>query len=188
MDPLSRQLNGLYPKVSVKTDQGFYNTNHLLFIDDLKLLAKDEITMVAMLNQTKEFFTAVGLEINKEKSATNSQSCSKEALLLEGLKGYKYLGITESKTSEVSPESLNKIKSEMIRRTRKLCETKLYAKNLFKAINEHAISLINYHIGVLKLAPKDYADIDDEIRQVLWILKSTYNLDAKRDYIFPENS
>ena len=38
---------------------------------------------------------------------------------------------------------------------------------MFKAINEHAISIINYHIVVLKLEPKDFAEIDHEIRQVL---------------------
>ncbi|KAI5179376.1 hypothetical protein PAEPH01_2624, partial [Pancytospora epiphaga] len=40
LDPLSRRLNGLHPKVSVKTDHGMHSTNHLLFIDDLKLLAE----------------------------------------------------------------------------------------------------------------------------------------------------
>ena len=41
------------------------------------------------------------------------------------------------------------------------------AKNLFKALNEHALSLINYHIGVLRLEPEDFSDIDHEIRQIL---------------------
>jgi hypothetical protein len=80
---------------------------------------------------------------------------------------YKYLGITEDSASSVTPESLNKIKAEMIKRVRSLCATKLNAKNLFKAINEHAISLINYHIGVLKLGPDDFVRIDDAVRSVL---------------------
>ena len=136
MDPLSRQLNGLYPKVSVKTDYGYHNTNHLLFIDDLKLISKDETNLVAMLNETKEFFKTIGLEMNKEKSATNSGGCSEDAKLLEGPQGYKYLGITESHASEVTPESLSRIKAEMIKRTRKFYKTKLSTMNLFKAINE----------------------------------------------------
>ena len=34
---------------------------------------------------------------------------------------------------------------------------------LFKRINEHAIPVINYHIGALKLDPSKYSSTDDEI-------------------------
>ena len=36
MDPLSKKLNLIYPKVEVETDKMSYTSNHLLFIDDLK--------------------------------------------------------------------------------------------------------------------------------------------------------
>ncbi|MGL5717959.1 MAG: hypothetical protein ACRCX2_33460, partial [Paraclostridium sp.] len=39
--------------------------------------------------------------------------------------------------------------------------------NLFKAINEHAISLMNYYVGVLPLEPKHYKELDNEIRKIL---------------------
>ena len=52
----------------------------------------------------------------------------------------------------------------MIARAERLCSSKLNAKNLFKALNEHALSLINYHIGVLRLEPEDFSEIDHEIR------------------------
>ncbi|GIX62281.1 reverse transcriptase domain containing protein [Babesia caballi] len=42
MDPLSRRLRQLYPSVQIRTsDSREFGTNHLLYIDDLKLLAKD---------------------------------------------------------------------------------------------------------------------------------------------------
>ena len=56
-------------------------------------------------------------------------------------------------------------------RVRRLCETKLSAKNLFKAINEHVISVINYHIGVLKLEPEKFVKLDDSIRKILMEFK-----------------
>ena len=43
----------------------------------------------------------------------------------------------------------------------------LNAKNLFRAINEHAISVINYHTGVLNPEPSEFVTIDDEIRKIL---------------------
>ncbi|KAL6121486.1 hypothetical protein NUSPORA_01589 [Nucleospora cyclopteri] len=41
------------------------------------------------------------------------------------------------------------------------------SKNLIKAINQHAISVINYHVDVLKLEPSDFLEIDHVIKQVL---------------------
>ena len=167
MDPLSRKLNTMHQKVCIKTEAGFYTTNHLLFIDDLKLLAEDETSLSAMVEETKKFFSTVGLEMNKEKSATNSAACEEDAELLDGIKTYKYLGIIEKPCSSVSEDTLIKIKNEIIARTKNLCNTKLNAKNLIKGINEHAISLVNYYIGVLKLEPGEYSSMDDEIRKVL---------------------
>ena len=55
----------------------------------------------------------------------------------------------------------------MYQRAKRLCNTNLNAKNLFKALNEHALSLMNYYIGVLKIEPEEFANIDHEIRQIL---------------------
>ena len=52
-------------------------------------------------------------------------------------------------------------------RTEALCNTRLNGKNLISAINEHAISLINYYTGLLKLEPNDFSQIDFKIRQIL---------------------
>ena len=96
MDPLSRALSGKYPKVSVPTGGPVdYTTNHLLFIDDLKLLSESEEVLIEMSDETQRFFRAVGLEMNREKSATNIPECQQVATLLEGTQGYKYLGIIE---------------------------------------------------------------------------------------------
>ena len=167
IDPLSRQLNGAHKKLNIPTESGTYITNHLLFIDDLKLLAESDKVLKELMKETKEFFRTIGLEMNKDKSATNTEACAKEAKLLEGIGSYKYLGITETACSSISEDTFIKVRNEIINRTKRLCETNLNAKNLFKAINEHAISVINYHIGVLKLEPSEFSKIDDEIRKVL---------------------
>ncbi|TBU06534.1 putative reverse transcriptase [Hamiltosporidium magnivora] len=90
VDSLSRKLNEKYIKVTVQTDAESHSTNHLLFIDDLKLLAKDSSTLSAMTGEAKEFLEVIGLEINKEKSATNDTCCEDTATLLEGVSVYKY--------------------------------------------------------------------------------------------------
>jgi len=68
MDPLSRKLNIHYPKVLVQTSHEMHITNHLLFIDDLKLLALNEADLSRMTSETERFFKVIGLEIKHEKS------------------------------------------------------------------------------------------------------------------------
>ena len=85
IDPLSRKLNGCHMKVNVPTETGMYVTNHLLFVDDLKLIAESDEVLMQLMKETKEFFKAVGLEMNKDKSATNTEACAEDATLLEGI-------------------------------------------------------------------------------------------------------
>ncbi|TBU12875.1 hypothetical protein CWI38_0597p0010, partial [Hamiltosporidium tvaerminnensis] len=70
-----RKLNEKDTKVTVQTDAESHSTNYLLFIDDLKLLAKDSSTLSAKTGETKEFLEVIGSEINKKKSATNDTCC-----------------------------------------------------------------------------------------------------------------
>ncbi|KAF9756149.1 Retrovirus-related Pol polyprotein from type-2 retrotransposable element R2DM [Nosema granulosis] len=128
LDPLSRRLNGTYPKVSIPLNDVSYSTNHLLFIDDLKLFAENEGTARKLLDETKEFFKTIGLEMNKEKSATNARSCLDDATLLDDHQGYKYLGITEAHQSKISSESLIRIKQELFKRVERLTKTNLSGK------------------------------------------------------------
>ena len=89
MNPLSRKLNGIFPKVEVKLEKKTYTCNHLLFIDDLKLFSEKDETLKEMVKKTEDFFKTIGLEVNKEKSATNSEMCSENALVLNADQGYK---------------------------------------------------------------------------------------------------
>ncbi|KAF7680932.1 hypothetical protein TCON_2450 [Astathelohania contejeani] len=85
------------------------------------------------------------------------------ARLLNDAGGYKYLGDTENRGSNIARESFEKVKKEMIIRVYRLCDSNLNKKNLFKAINEHAFPLINYHIGPQHLEPADFAAIVQEV-------------------------
>ncbi|KAI5169965.1 hypothetical protein PAEPH01_1133 [Pancytospora epiphaga] len=144
-----------------------HSTNHLLFIDDLKLLAETDDALSHMTKEVIQFFDVVGLEINKEKSATNSEASADAAVMLEGKDGYKYLGIIEVNRSRQSRESYTKLQSALYTRVKHLCNTRLNGKNLIKAINEHAINLINYYVGLLRLKPKDYAALNKRVRAIL---------------------
>ncbi|KAF7679681.1 Retrovirus-related Pol polyprotein from type-2 retrotransposable element R2DM [Astathelohania contejeani] len=80
IDLLSRRLNERYPKVVVHAEEASHATNHLLFIDDLKLLSKDRIVMNSMVEEAESFFSGIGLEINRDKSATNDPLCEETSV------------------------------------------------------------------------------------------------------------
>ncbi|KAF7682912.1 hypothetical protein TCON_1880 [Astathelohania contejeani] len=120
-----------------------------------------------MVKETESFFKAIGLVIYREKSATNDFQCEKTDTLLDGTGVYKYLGIIKDHSSNIMRESFEKVRRELLARLNRLCESNLNSKNLFKAINKHAISFVNYHIGLQHLGPVDFLKLDHEIRQTL---------------------
>ena len=167
LDPLSRMLTADFPQLTIQTDAGAFCSNHLLFVDDLKLLATDDANATAMLDATDVFFKAVGLEMNRSKSATNVPECGERAKLLDGVEGYKYLGIVQDSCGRLTGETFARVRGELLRRVEKLCESKLSGRNLIQAINEYAISLINYYVGIIDLEPVAFIDLDQAVRQVL---------------------
>ncbi|KAF7683760.1 hypothetical protein TCON_1027 [Astathelohania contejeani] len=104
-----------------------------------------------MVKETVSFFKIIGLKINREKSTTNGFQCENIATLLDNIKVYKYLGMIEHHSSNIMRESFEKVRCELLARVNRLCESNLNSKNLFKAINEDAIFLVKYHIGLQHL-------------------------------------
>ncbi|TBU18230.1 reverse transcriptase, partial [Hamiltosporidium tvaerminnensis] len=154
MDPLSRKLNEKYTKVTLQTDAESYFTKHLLFIDDLKLLEKDSQKLEDMSEKVKKFVNNLEFKINKEKSPTNDLSCGESATLIRGVR-------------ISTRSSFEEVQSKLLSRVERLCHTRYNAKILFSAINQHAISLINYHIGLLRLESAGFSKLDDAVRAVL---------------------
>ncbi|KAM0681267.1 hypothetical protein GINT2_000471 [Glugoides intestinalis] len=101
--------------LSVETNGPARTCNHLLFIDDLKLLAKDEKVLKLMVEETMEFLDTVGLEHNREKSATNAKTCENAGVFLEGPASYKYLGISEDSTGKPTRDAFKKVKAEILK-------------------------------------------------------------------------
>jgi hypothetical protein len=71
---LSKILNGRCKKVGLEDKEFSFKTNHLIFIDDIKLLAEEDQELVVLARKTKDFLKSIGMEINRYKSATNSEN------------------------------------------------------------------------------------------------------------------
>ena len=132
------------------------NINHLMNMDDIKLLAKNEKQLEILLHAVRIYVQDKRIEIGREKCSIVVMKSEKRHLTDEmelptqakirtfGEKGtYKYVGILAADTiKQVGMKE--KIQKEYHRRTRKLLETKISNRNLTKGINTWAVILVGY--------------------------------------------
>ncbi|KAM7306753.1 hypothetical protein ISCGN_010420 [Ixodes scapularis] len=104
-------------------------------------------------------------------------------------RGGKYLGILEDSLNVVKDDNKAIVTNKATERTGILCKTKLNAANLFRGINELALSTLNYYIGILPFKPKEYETTDKEVRKILRecnVTRNAANMDRlylKRDQL-----
>lgn len=120
----------MFPKVEIPLNkQKSYCTNHLLFIDDLKILTENDSALEIIVAETKRFFNTIELKMNVQKSASNSLILVSEAVLLTNSDCFKYLGIIEDKISKPTKANWELITKKIKIRTEKLCKNNLNIKN-----------------------------------------------------------
>ena len=157
-------LNHILRKCSAgyKLSKSQEKINHLKYMDDVKLFAKNEKELEALIHAVRMYSQNKGMEFGIEKYAMLVMKSGKRHLTDEielsnqhkirmfGEKEtYKCLEILEADT--IKPVDMKeKIKKEYLRRTRKLIETKLYSRNFIKIINTWAIPLVRYSGSFLK--------------------------------------
>ena len=124
--------------------------NHLMYMDDIKLFAKNENELEILMHTVRIYSRDIGMEFGIDKCAILVMKSGKRQLAdrmelpnkdkiktLAENETYKYLGILEANAIK-QVEMKDKIQEEYLRRTRKLLETKLSSRNLIKGINTWA--------------------------------------------------
>ena len=84
---------------------------------------------------------------------------------LEG-ESYKYLGVLEAGEVMVN-EMKDKVKKEYYRRVRKVLQTKLNSRNVFKAIKTWAVSVVRYSAAFLVWSRLQLEETDGKTRKLL---------------------
>ena len=155
--------------------------NHLMYIDDIKLFAKNEKELEILIHAVKIYSQDIEKEFGIEKCAMLVMKSGKH--LTDGMelpnqdkirtlgekKTYKYLGILKADTIK-QVEMKDKIQKEYLR-TRKLLETELSSRNLIKGINTWAISLVRYSGPFLKWTRDELKQIDQITRKLMTMHK-----------------
>lgn len=176
MIPLSFLLNK--EKLGYEFKGSSQQVNHLFFMDDLKLYGKSERELNELILIVSEYSKDIGMEFGFEKCAMlvmkKGMKVKSEGILLPSgdvikeveMSGYKYLGILQE--SDVKHREMKEIiKNEYLRRVKLLARSKLYARNLFPAINAWAVSVVRYTAGVLDWRQKELKDMDVKTRKIL---------------------
>ena len=146
--------------------------NHLLYMDDLKLFGKTEKQHDTLMNTVYIFSEDIRMEfgiskcrvlVMKEGKLIHSEGLEIQSgdriKEIEADKGYKYLGILEAGDIK-DTETKEKIRSEYVRRVKKILKSHLYSRNVVTAINSRAVSIIGNSAGIIGWTEKELRDLD----------------------------
>ena len=169
--------------------------NHLRFMDDLKLLAKNEDQIDILVNTVRIFSEDLKLELGLSKCDVlimkrgnvdeSDGLCMPDVTMMRNIEegGYKYLGILEADGIK-HDEMKKQLKKEYIRRVRNALILKLNGGNIISAINSRAVSIVRYGAGIIKWTKKELEELDRKTRKLMSMYSAQHlKADADRLYL-----
>lgn len=158
---------------------GGQKINQLLFMDDLKLFAKDENGLDSLVQTVRVFSEDIGMQFGIEKCAVLTLKRGKK-VFSEGIKlpdetvikslvegdGYKYLGVLED-DQIMSCKMKEILRKEYGRRVRKIMQSKLSGGNSIKAVNSWAVSLLRYSAPFVNWTRLELQEMDRKTRKIM---------------------
>ena len=157
MIPLSKVLR----KAKAGYRLGDVKINHLLFMDDLKMFAKNKNEIERLVSTVQVISQDIGMQFGVKKCGVTIMKRGKlvecedieltngESIKEVGDEGYKYLGILElDKIKEKEMKEL--FRTECLRRVNLIMKSKLNGRNKILAANTWAVSLMRYGAGILR--------------------------------------
>ena len=148
--------------------------SNLLYIDDLKVYARNANEMERSRALIEEFSDDISMSFGLDKCAvvhlkagkiSNSPEV-KGIPILQNEESYKYLGVIEN--DQILHDNAKVIaKKEFIERVRNILKTELTSKNTSDAIRTFAMPVLRYGFGVLKWTKAELRGIDRTVRKTL---------------------
>ena len=163
--------------------------NHLMYMDDIKLFAKNEKELETLIHAVRIYSQDIRMEFGIEKctmlvmkSGKRHMTDGMELPNHEKIRSLKenekcnYLGILEADTIK-QVQMKDTIRKEYLRRTRKLPETKLSSRNLIKGMNTWAVPLVRYSGHFLKWTREEHKQMDQRTRKLMTMHKALHPRD-----------
>jgi hypothetical protein len=156
-------------------------TNHLLYMDDWKLINRSEEELENKRNIVKATSKDINVNFAFEKCAkiclkkTRVQrktyiesSFEKDIKELDTRKAYRYLGIEESHDMQHKNKK-EKLKKQYLRRFRLVLTTELSAKYEIQAIGVLAVPVLRYSFGIINWHQAELRKLGRKTRKLLTI-------------------
>jgi hypothetical protein len=175
--PLTEQLNRLntgYEEHITKT-----KISHLLYMDDLKLIAKSEEELPKQVQTVKTFSNDIHMEFGLGKYAkiafkkgklVHSQNLwidiNREIQELEQRKTYEYLGTEEDEGTQ-HRRMKERLKQEYIRRLGMILKSELNARNKITASGALVVPELRYSFRIINWRTEQIKQIDRKTRKML---------------------
>ena len=150
--------------------------NHLFYIDDLKLFARNDGQLEGLLTTVKEFSNDIAMQFGLDKCAkvtfkreklvrTSDIQVDTNTIIqeLEQEGTYKYLGINEGDGIQHATIK-EKIRKEYYRRVRLITRSELNAINKIQAINTLAILVVTYSFNIINWQMHEIRKMDRKTR------------------------
>ena len=187
MMPLNHMLRKC--TVGYKLSRLLEKINHLMYMDDNKLFAKNQKELETLIHAVRIYSQDIGMESGIEKHATLEMKSGK-LLLIDGMElpnqdkirtlgeneTYKYLDNFEADTIK-QVQMKDKIQKEYLRKTRKLLEIKLSSRHLIKGMNTWAVPLVTYSEPFLKWTRDELKQMDQSTRKLMTMNKALHPRD-----------
>ncbi|XP_022814502.1 uncharacterized protein LOC111348202 [Spodoptera litura] len=177
LNPLSTLLEG--SGLGYRLRRGGQIISHLLYMDDLKLFAPNNLHLMRLLNVTETFSNAIRMEFGVDKCAVlhvkrgeivesdgtqNSDSTSFRPL--SSTETYKYLGMSEALGIDVTVMKQS-LRERFFGRLKKVLNSLLSGGNKVRAYNGWVMPVLMYSFGILKWTQTELDTLDRKVRSLL---------------------
>ena len=181
LNPLSNILNKMKCGYKIEEEQrAGYCLSHLLYMDDIKLYAKNQKEIDSLMRITHDYSRYIGMNFGvdkcrtvtihrgqyQEKSITLPVDGSENGLIIEALQRgemYKYLGMEQARRTE-NAVIKERLKTEYRKRIQAICKTRLNGRNMVKAVNTLAIPVLTYSFGIIPWSNTELEEVKRMMR------------------------
>ena len=153
--------------------------DHLFYMKDLKLFAKNDQQLQGLLNIVKQSSNDIRMEFGLDKCAKATffrgkllkvENITVDTITVikdpEREENYKYLRVTEGDGIQHS-SMREKIREECFRKVRSILISELNARNKVDAINSLALPVVTYSFTIINWSLSEIKKVDTKIRKLL---------------------
>ncbi|XP_060804959.1 uncharacterized protein LOC132902746 [Amyelois transitella] len=166
LNPLSTLLNNSQNGFKINNQNTHYTLSHLLYMDDIKLIANSKDQLFRLADITQQFSQDIQMQfgvdkckvlsIERGKVQNNSYILQSGEPIepMEEQSTYKYLGFQQSRRIN-QKETKEELSKKFKHRLNIILKTHLNSKNTVKAINTFAIPILTYSFGIIHWSQTD---------------------------------